>query len=122
MSGENGGGPRAAYSIDTFRSQFSGGEEVFQQVIAIFLNDVPGKLELLTEACREGNRDGAGRLAHSLSNSTGAVRAFRALELSRNLERLAKQGDPAQMKEFAAELSEAIEEVLHVLSQHRQES
>jgi len=107
------------YSLESIRREFPEGDEIFPQIIRIFLDEISGKMDRLAEANRTVDIAGIGKIAHSLANSTGAVRAYAALELSRALERKARLGESAAIGPIIAQLSREIAEVITVLEQYQ---
>jgi len=70
----------------------TGGRELVREVIDLFLNDVPGRLEELRDALGSGDLDAAARLAHTLKGSAGHVGARALASLCARLEAQVRAG------------------------------
>lgn len=69
-----------------------GGEQLLQEVMELFVERTPGRLQAATRACDGGDLEGAAKALHSLRSGAGTVGALRLAELAGRLERSARRG------------------------------
>lgn len=82
--------------IDTLRQLTPPGEpDVLTEVLQMFLDEVPPRLERLRNAWVAGNIQEVHRAAHSLKGSAGNVGARRLYDVCKQLDELGKAGDTA---------------------------
>ncbi len=80
--------------IESLRQLTPPGEpDVLKEVLQLFLEDVPGRIERLRTACDAGNAAELHRVAHSLKGSAGNIGANDMLAVCRRLDELGKSGD-----------------------------
>ena len=80
--------------IDSLRQLTPPGEpDVLKEVLQLFLDDVPGRINRLRLACETGNAMDLQRAAHSLKGSAGNIGANDMLAVCRRLDELGKSGD-----------------------------
>ncbi|MRR50903.1 MAG: response regulator [Rhodocyclaceae bacterium] len=89
--------------------------ELFHQIIAIFLDDTPPKIDALREALATRDAAQLHSIGHTLKGSIANFGAPRATEAARVLENAAKLGDLAHVTEQVAELVAATEELCAAL-------
>ncbi len=66
--------------------------DILQEIVGVFLSDLPAKIELLTTAVRDADAVTLQEAAHCLKGSAGALWASRAAELALELEMTARSG------------------------------
>jgi len=91
--------------------------ELFHQIIAIFLEDTPSKIDALQQALAAQDIQQLHTLGHTLKGSIANFGAPRATEAARVLENSAKLGDLAQATQQVQELVAATEELCAALRQ-----
>ena len=73
--------------IDTLRQLTPPGEpDVLTEVLQMFLQEVPPRIERLRNACTAGDIQEVHRAAHSLKGSAGNIGASRLLDVCRRLD------------------------------------
>ena len=72
-----------------------GEPDVLAEVLKLFLQEVPPRIERLRNAWQGGNIQEVHRAAHSLKGSAGNIGARRLYEVSRQLDDISKSGDLA---------------------------
>ncbi len=80
--------------IESLRQLTPPGEaDVLAEVLRLFLDEVPRRMERLSESCRDGNALELQRAAHSLKGSSGNIGARGMHDLCRQLDERGKAGD-----------------------------
>ena len=72
-----------------------GEPDVLAEVLTLFLEEVPNRIERLRNAWQAGNIQEVHRAAHSLKGSAGNIVARRLFEVCRQLDDISKSGDLA---------------------------
>lgn len=75
-----------------------GEPDVLNEVLSLFLNEVPRKIDALRTAVTAGDRAAMQRTAHSLKGSSGNIGAHAMYDACRQLDDQAKSGDLARLK------------------------
>ncbi len=88
-----------------------GGDEFRDEVVGIFLDNVPETLRRVAESERNGDLAGVVYAARSLKSSAGDVGAVSLYELARRVEQAAFQGDAAAVAHIVGHLDEYFEAV-----------
>ena len=88
-----------------------GGDEFRDEVVGIFLDNVPETLRRVAESERNGDLAGVVYAARSLKSSAGDVGAVSLYELARRVEQAAFQGDAAAVARIVGHLDEYFEAV-----------
>ena len=80
--------------IETLR-ELGGDEEpeLFEELVTMFLDDTPGRLEALLQALEEGDAHALERTAHGLKSSCGNLGARRLAALCFEIESAGRAGD-----------------------------
>ena len=99
------------FSRDTLLDRLDGDRELVEEVLSVFLEDTPRKMEELREAVDGSNLDQAMRLAHSLKGAAGNIGATRMHDLARQAEAAASEGNLAAV----APLTDAIRDEFGLL-------
>jgi HPt (histidine-containing phosphotransfer) domain-containing protein len=80
--------------IETLRKLTPPGEpDVLEEILRMFLTEVPPRLDRLRNAWAAGNIEGVRRAAHSLKGSAGNIGANRLYAVCRQLDDQGKTGD-----------------------------
>jgi two-component system, sensor histidine kinase and response regulator len=96
--------------------RLGGDEEVFVEVIKIFLEDVPKQLAGIDEALSAGDAKTLRRLAHTLKGSSGTAGAEALQEASLRLEQAAAAGDLVGAEPLVAPVRRLFDQVLATMS------
>jgi signal transduction histidine kinase/CheY-like chemotaxis protein/HPt (histidine-containing phosphotransfer) domain-containing protein len=99
------GGPHPAIdpsALDELR-QLDEGAEILGELIDIYLEDTPQRLEALAKAVAEGDAVGIREHAHSLKSSCAQLGAAHLSDLCRQLETLGRDGDLGPTASLMAE-------------------
>ena len=82
--------------IETLRQLTPPGEpDVLQEILRMFLAEVPPRIDRLRNAWAAGNIEEVHRAAHSLKGSAGNIGAQRLLAVCRQLDEKGRSGDLA---------------------------
>ena len=74
-------------------ARIEGDKTLLQELIGLFLEDAPQRLDHLRDALVDNDAQQLERIAHTLKGAAGNVCAHRTFEAAKRLERLAKMGD-----------------------------
>jgi two-component system sensor histidine kinase/response regulator len=113
--------PQATAASDVFDrasllTRIDGDETLLQELIGLFLEDAPQRLDQLRDALVDNDPQQLERIAHTLKGATGNVCAHRAFEAAKRLERLAKMGDVLKTTDAFTDLEMEITRLQTVLS------
>ncbi len=92
--------------------------ELLDDMIILFLNDLPTQLQELSEYCSTANLLGLGNTAHAIKGAVGNFYAISATECARKLEHSARAGQPADFKGLTESLIAALTDLTHALQLH----
>ena len=93
--------------IESLRQLTPPGEpDVLKEVLQLFLEDVPGRIERLRTAWQAGNAVEVQRCAHSLKGSAGNIGASHLLAVCRLLDDHGKSGDLSNLPGLVASLDD----------------
>jgi len=73
--------------------QEEGGPDILNELIELFLDDVPPQLVVLREAVEGGNADSVERVAHTLKGSCGTMGAIRMAKVCEQLQEVGASED-----------------------------
>ena len=91
---------------------YRGEEEAFREVLLLFQEGAPSRLELLKTALVQEDLPAAARAAHGLANLLGALRNYEGVGAARATERALNEGNLAAAKVSASICEEEVETVL----------
>jgi len=89
-------------------------EEIFPEIIAIFLKDTPNRLNSLSEASTNNDVTAVKEESHCLKGSSSNVGAVKLSKICEEIETLSKSGSIANQKEL---IQYALDEFEHVKSE-----
>ncbi len=91
--------------IETLRQLTPPGEaDVLNEVLGLFLADVPGRMARLRAAWQDGDAGGVQRAAHSLKGSAGNIGATAMLGVCQELDEQGRAGDLSRLAPLVASL------------------
>lgn len=91
--------------IETLRQLTAPGEpDVLKEVLQLFLEDVPGRIDRLRSAWQAGNAVEVQRAAHSLKGSAGNIGATDLLAVCRLLDDQGKSGNVSDLQGLVTSL------------------
>ena len=93
------------YDKPTALERAGGDEDLFNELVAIFLEDAPGALTRVQGAVSSGDHQAIAKTAHALKGSLGVLAADDAVAAALSVETLGRSGDLAGVQEAAAALS-----------------
>ena len=98
--------------VETLRQLTTPGEpDVLTEVLQLFLQEVPPRMDRLRIACAVGNIKEVYRTAHSLKGSAGNIGAQRLMGVCRQLDEMARAGDLTEVAPLLAALGLEYESV-----------
>jgi len=92
--------------------------ELLDDMIILFLTDLPNQLKELSDYCSEGNLVSLGNTAHAIKGAVGNFYAASATECARELEHTARAGQSADFKKLTEVLIAALTDLMHALQLH----
>lgn len=95
--------------------RLSGDAELLAEVVALFLEDCPDRVQAIDAAVRLGDPTGVRATAHALKGAAGNMSAHRLFTAAEALEQLAEAGDLALMPAAFDRIKAAADELLPVL-------
>jgi len=84
--------------------RLEGDENLAKIVIEQFLEDTPAQIEILKGLVERGDKEGAGRQAHSIKGASSNVNGQRLRKLAAEMEKAADSGDLANVNQRMVEL------------------
>jgi HPt (histidine-containing phosphotransfer) domain-containing protein len=93
-----------------------GDEEFLQEIFQIFLEEIPGRIEMFRNALNENNMDELISLSHSLKGVSLTIGAGSCHHLSARIEMAARANDIDTVKELYPELEQILHELQERLS------
>jgi signal transduction histidine kinase/DNA-binding response OmpR family regulator len=86
--------------------QEEGEPDILNELIELFLSDVPPQLAALREVVKAGEAHSVGRIAHTLKGSSGSMGATRMTTICSELEEVGASGDLSRTPELLERLEE----------------
>jgi len=116
----DGAGPDGESVIDRELAlkKLGGDEELFAEIIDLYLEDAPQVFSRLRHAVNAGDAEGVWKAAHRIKGSVGSLSATQAFAAARDLESVGREGDLAAVPVAFATLElemERLEQALNVL-------
>ncbi len=103
----------------------SGKEKILQKLIAIFFDDVPGRVESLKQAVASADCEGIVQLAHAVKGASGNLSGLRLHEVAGELETAGREADAQRaadrLPEFLAQYKLFFEVLCEAQGQHEKE-
>ena len=93
-----------------------GGEGLVAELVDLFVDDVPSRLESIREAMAAGDPEALVRTAHSLKGSAATLGADRMAELCRQMEVSGRAGEVPQGQGLLESLEAEFEQVKRALA------
>ena len=104
--------------VESLRQLTPPGEpDVLKEVLQLFLDDVPGRIERLRAAWQAGSAVEVQRCAHSLKGSAGNIGASHLLAVCRQLDDRGKSGDLSNLPGLVASLDAEYDRVAAEIQQ-----
>lgn len=89
--------------------RMSGDEELYGEVVAVFLEDMPLQFEQLRNALSAANQKDAARIVHSVKSAAASVGGESLSDCARKMEELARAGDLTSVKNMVQTLEQRFE-------------
>ena len=97
------------------RSSVGGDEAFVRDLVATFVAEEPGNLELVVAAAASGDAEAIVRPAHTLKSSSAAIGAARLSAVAREIEFAGREGRVAELPALAEKAQRAWTETLGAL-------
>jgi len=92
-------------------NRIGGDEDICQEIIGIFLQDMPGQIEFLENTINKNNPALVDRQAHTLRGASGNVGAVSLQDAAMHLEEAGKKGDLSRAAEMLNTIKKEFEKV-----------
>ena len=99
-----------------------GDEDLFGELVAIFLDEAPGALAQVHDAVSSGDPEAITRTAHALRGSLGVLAADDAVRAAQSVETLSRSGDLQGVQETVAVLAIEIQRLTTALQRETKET
>ena len=107
------------YDFQTLVTAYGDALDVLDEIIAIFLEETPQRIEKLKGALEGRNFEALHRVSHGLANTTGTLRADNALKLAREIEAHARKQETDGVPALIDSLESEVNEVLRQIEEYR---
>ena len=105
------GKPEVIFDVDDFMDRVEDDEELACELVEIFLEDAPEKLEMINQGVSNGDAETVEKAAHSLKGAAGNLSAKVVRELALKLETMGKGGTLDGAAELVAQVEGEYEKV-----------
>jgi HPt (histidine-containing phosphotransfer) domain-containing protein len=116
-------GEPAVFARQTALDRFDGEEQLFEEVVELFVSDVSNRMAEVRTALEQGDPKRLQNAAHSLKGAAGYVGAERVAAQALKLEELGRRADLSSALEDYAQLEREIEQlkraVADVMPEHQ---
>ena len=106
------------FNKDKFLEKVSGLEDLFQEMIIIFLEDTPQNVIDITDAIKKRNALKVYEICHGLKGSAMTICADNLTEICLELESKGQNNDFDNIDKLSDELNQHFNELLNELSKH----
>lgn len=100
------------FSLKELESIYAGDEEGLREILALFLEDAPERIETLKSGIEMEEIPRAAKAAHGLANLLGAIRNHPGVEAARETERALNAGSLSTARSFASRCEKEVEAAL----------
>ena len=116
-------GPSRLMRFDekSLRERVQGNETLFDELVGIFLGDLPKRVEEIRSAMSEMNFSRIGSTAHTLKGTAALMGAQRLASAARELESSCQAHDRERVPELFASVFEESERLRHLLMLYHRE-
>lgn len=108
----------ARINMNELMSRVENDRELARELLSIFIEELPGKLQMLAQAVTRGDLSEARILSHALKGALLNISVTQAAVKAANLEQTARDGDAAQVKRAFARFEQEIDGLLPELQAH----
>ena len=99
------GEPVPVYDLEGVLARLDGDAALGREILAVFLQDTPGRLAALEEAVDRGRPDEVRVLAHALKGAAANVGALAFSRAAQDVEKAARAGRTSDLPGLAARLA-----------------
>ena len=105
-------GDRQIFDRAIFDRQLGGDRVLGLQILQMFIEDCPGRVEAIKHAVEQGDASGLQTAAHTLKGSAGYLAAAFVTEAAVELERIGREGRLADAPSAVSRLEEAVAQLM----------
>lgn len=100
------------FNKEAFYAHLGGDIELGAEILAVYLEDAPKRVQSLIAALGDGDQGGTIKYAHALKGISATIRAERISLLAEGAERAARSGDLASVEAAVPDIKDELEMVL----------
>ncbi len=101
--------PKSTIDFKSALARVDGDEELFKEMVELFLDDYPKRLSEMLDAISKGDNKVLERAAHTLKGSIGNFSVNQSYEAALKLEEIGRNGDLSKAEEACNSLKKEIE-------------
>ena len=114
---DRGPAGRDVFDRAALLDRVGGDEEFLEEVLNVFLADIPGQVAALREGLEKSDTDMVRRRAHSIKGAAANVGALRLQKAAREIEEAAEAGDMSKAASLVETVGDGLEEFREVLAE-----
>ena len=108
--------PEAGFDRTALLERLGGNKKLYQEVVTLFLQDVPGQISSLQEAINSGDVTKAQNQAHTLKGASGNVGAVGLQKVAFQIEKACKGGNLKDAVEMLEMINVEFGELKHIIA------
>ena len=108
--------PDTPFDADALRARTGGDDALMKEVVGLFLEDCPDRLDAIRQALEVGDTTGVHRSVHTLKGSAGNFGAPSVIAVAKRLEALAGEGNLEACRKAFPELEDRVRELTNALA------
>ena len=97
-------------------ARLDGDEELYSEIVGVFIEDTPIQMEKLVEALRVGDRPVVERQAHSIKSASGNIGGERMRDCALQIERSARTASVEDLERAVGALQNELRDLLDQLA------
>ncbi|MGA1867435.1 MAG: response regulator [bacterium] len=103
------------FDLDALLGRMGKNEELCREVIEIYLEDIPLRIEALNQALKDNNTGEIEQIAHTIKGSSSNIEAEALMEVAYQMEVAGRQGDLQKSHDIFHTLTREFEELKNIL-------
>ena len=100
----------------TLNERLMGAEDMIEEIISVFLDDTPRRIEILREQIAKGDAVGAGEEAHAIKGAVASIGGDAMREIAFEMEKAGRAKDLERLKTMMPELERGFDELRVAMS------
>ena len=103
--------------LETALADMAGDREIYEEVVAVFLNDTPNTLSEISSAYNSSDITTLNRLAHSIKSASRSIGGIRLGSVAEKLENDTSGGNVSNAENFITELNSEFQNLKQKLAE-----